>query len=220
MTLDARGGIPRILTKSQFIRPPKNVGDPGQLGAGCRCLEGFYTFNALARNVSQVIAVEPLPSIAFSLERSVKQWGAQDRVRIVQNALADRQSGAEMLTTNTDLPWESRLQTGRHTASSETATVIATTVDALVAENGLSGDGILKMDVEGSEMMVLEGGRQALATLSPRLDIAVYQNLQNAELCRDIILAANPQYNTEFRGVYGWFKPARPYMLFGWVPGA
>lgn len=180
--------------------------------------EGFYTYNALLRGVEKVVAVEPLEPIAFALERSIVSWGASDRVRVVTSALADEPNVVGTLLTDPKLPWESRVGSAGQRSAVHAAPVAITTIDAIVSSNALTGPGLIKMDVEGSEMSVLYGAQNTLATLSPRLAIAVYHDWENAKLCRDIILAANPHYKTVFRGLYGWFKPARPYMLFAWVP--
>jgi len=75
---------------------------------------------------------------------------------------------------------------------------------------------MIKMDVEGAEMDALLGGTQLLRNQKPKLAVAVYHDYDNAKLCSDIILQANPAYHIEFRGMYNWFYPARPYLLFAW----
>ena len=72
------------------------------------------------------------------------------------------------------------------------------------------------MDIEGYEMKALEGAKQTLANDKPQLAIAVYHDYENALQCRNIILEANPTYKIEFRGMYAWFKPPRPYLLFAY----
>jgi hypothetical protein len=63
-------------------------------------------------------------------------------------------------------------------------------------------------------MNALRGASVVLKELKPKLAVAVYHNLNNANECAAIIMKANPAYKIEFRGMYGYFDPPRPYMLF------
>jgi hypothetical protein len=105
--------------------------------------------------------------------------------------------------------------TGRETGTGGvTASVPVATIDLLAAQHSLAEDGLIKMDVEGFEMAALKGAVRTLRDYKPALAIAVYHELGNARECAEIIRAANPRYQIEFRGYYGWFHPPRPYMLF------
>jgi hypothetical protein len=75
---------------------------------------------------------------------------------------------------------------------------------------------LLKLDIEGFEMKALEGARETLKKFKPALAIAVYHDYDNANKCAEIIKNANAEYCIEFRGCYGYFKPARPYILFAY----
>jgi len=90
------------------------------------------------------------------------------------------------------------------------------TIDEMVKTTCLSGAGLIKMDIEGAEMLALEGATKTLSMLKPKLAIAVYHDYSNAMLCRDIILKANSEYKVVFRGMYLWMKPPRPYLLFAY----
>ncbi|KKM84494.1 hypothetical protein LCGC14_1298540 [marine sediment metagenome] len=75
---------------------------------------------------------------------------------------------------------------------------------------------MIKMDIEGYEMSALRAAMSLMKNHKPRLAIAVYHELENALKCAEIIKNANPTYKVEFRGYYGYFEPARPYMLFAY----
>ena len=94
--------------------------------------------------------------------------------------------------------------------------VTVTTIDKVIQGQNFFGNGLIKMDIEGFEMKALEGAKNTLRTLKPSLAIAVYHEYENANKCAEIIKNANPEYKIELRGCYGYFKPARPYMLFAW----
>ena len=92
--------------------------------------------------------------------------------------------------------------------------VKSVTLDSLISKYGIPD--LIKMDIEGAEMKALEGAKKTLATYQPQLAIAVYHDYENALKCREIILKANANYHVEFRGMYAYFTPPRPYLLFAW----
>jgi FkbM family methyltransferase len=100
--------------------------------------------------------------------------------------------------------------------SSYTELVTISTIDKILEKQNFFGKGMIKMDIEGFEMKALEGAKNTLKTLKPSLAIAVYHEYDNANRCAEIIQKANSEYKIELRGCYGYFKPARPYMLFAY----
>jgi FkbM family methyltransferase len=89
-----------------------------------------------------------------------------ERIEVVEQALWDR-SGETVAFA----------RAGRMTAivSGEGEGHVPTaTLDDFVAQAGIDRLGFVKMDVEGSELNVLWGGREALERFAPRLAIAAY----------------------------------------------
>jgi hypothetical protein len=67
-----------------------------------------------------------------------------------------------------------------------------------------------------SEMLAMTGAVNLMRRFKPALTVAVYHDLDNAKKCAEIIKSANPKYKIKFRGFYGYFEPARPYMVFAY----
>lgn len=174
--------------------------------------EGFFTRRALEGGAARVISVEPIPALLETLALTFAAEMACGCVSLAGVALS-KQAGSAMLNTDLNHACDSSLG-GCHDGGSGSIPVEA--LDELVAEYSLEGSGLIKMDIEGAEMDALKGATHILATLQPRLAIAVYHGYMNAAECRDIVLAANPAYTVEFRGMYGYYHPPRPYMVFAW----
>src|SRR5687767_7571917 len=56
---------------------------------------------------------------------------------------------------------------------------------------------------DNSEIFIL-GSKKTLAQKKPQLAIAVYHELNNASLARDVVLAVHPGYTVRFRGIYAF----------------
>jgi len=170
-------------------------------GAG----EGFFTAYALRRGAS-VLAIEPVESLCRALARTFEIEILQGRVRILQACLGMRNSTA-MLDQR---PRVCLSRVGEH----GTEPVSAYAIDTVVSEGLLPKVGFIKMDLEGAEVDALHGSVTTLATFKPRLAIAVYHELDNAKLARQVVLASRGDYVVMFRGMYGWDRCIpRPYML-------
>jgi FkbM family methyltransferase len=177
-------------------------------GAG----EGFFSIYALEKGASSVIAVEPLPQLKPSLEKTLGQYATRERFRVVSAGLGDA-GGFSFLKEDSPRSCETHL--AEHPAGSGRKVPVVT-VDSLADQHGLAGNGFVKMDIEGAEMAALEGAMRTLARHRPKLAVAVYHGYENAQRCKEIILKGNAGYTVEFRGMYGWLHPPRPYMLFAW----
>lgn len=176
--------------------------------------EGYFSVFALERSRARILSVEPLRVMQRALARTLATHADGRDALVVPAALGDR-PGSAVLKVDAKHICDSRI-----VASSEHGTLGATepvplaTIDLLVAQHSLAEGGLIKMDVEGFEMAALEGAVRTMRDHKPALAIAVYHELGNAWECAQIIRAANPEYEIEFRGYYGWFQPPRPYMLF------
>ncbi len=131
----------------------------------------------MARRVGDsgsVLGVEPRPASLRALRRLVNLTGVADRVRLTAVALADR-VGAQRLRVPV-VPTRAHFRGSRQDFTEVAAfaglpareiEVRTTTLDELVAAEGLDRVDVLKCDVEGAELLVLAGATDVLARLRP-----------------------------------------------------
>jgi FkbM family methyltransferase len=122
---------------------------------------GMYTIvAALAlRGRGRVLAFEPNPAARAQLERNLARNGC-DNVLVRECAVADALGEAFLHVPGTPDPSFSSLEAGRFDEG-EGVRVETTTIDHEVAAAGL-WPAMVKIDVEGSELRVLDGMEQTL----------------------------------------------------------
>jgi FkbM family methyltransferase len=110
---------------------------------------------------SNVHAFEPNPEVSGLIERSARRL-APGALTVVRAAVGDR-VGTTVFHLTTDAR-NSGLSSLRSDvmADSEPAVVDMVTLDGYCAEHGLTPD-VIKVDVEGCEVQVVQGARQLLA---------------------------------------------------------
>ncbi|HZU20790.1 MAG TPA: FkbM family methyltransferase [Gaiellaceae bacterium] len=118
----------------------------------------------------RVVAVEPNPDARRFLELNLQRNSGKRSVEVVPLALADVEG---------ELPWARTRYHGTGRLASEvqgpaTERVRATTLDRLVASLGLDlRNGAVKIDVEGFEPRVIEGGESTISRERPVLLVEV-----------------------------------------------
>jgi len=201
----------RRVNPSSYEHPRIPLSDAGWVldaGAG----EGFFSIYALENGASGVIAVEPLPQLKPALEKTLGRYAERERFRVITAGLGDA-CGFSFLVEDPHHSCQTRLDE-HHAGSDQKVPVV--TIDSLADQLGLGEKGFVKMDIEGAEMAALEGAMRTMARHRPKFAVAVYHGYENAQRCKELILKGNTGYTVEFRGMYGWFHPPRPYMLFAW----
>lgn len=196
-----------------YSHPRIDYGSLAWLIDGGAC-EGFYSRKALTAGARKVFSFEPHREISRALAATFSEEIAENRLVVLAQAL-DEETEEIYFDENNLLPWESKIAIEGGVGNA-TGRVLATSVDSFVEKERLrdSGRGLIKLDVEGFEMRALRGAAETLRTAKPILAIAVYHEYENAALCREIVLKANPTYEVEFRGFHSWTTPGRPYMMF------
>lgn len=196
---------------SSYSYPKFNWEEVSWVIDGGAC-EGFFSHLAIDRGVKKVLPVEPVEQILDGLKLAFESEVRSGRVDPVQGAL-DVSSGTSVFEVNAEAAWESKITIAPDDDAATSVTRVWS-IDDLAAEKGLSGRGLIKMDIEGGEVGAIKGAATVLRDSKPYLAIAVYHEYQNAALVKAAILDANPEYAVEFRGFYGWEQPPRPYMCF------
>lgn len=131
--------------------------------------KGAYTF-WMARRVGRrgaVASVEPQKRVAEGLERSLGAWGMR-QVRVV-NAAASNRSGQGTINIPRDSTHGASMRSLNADRAVDVTPVRLITIDELVAEHGLPRLDFIKIDAEGHEIEIVEGGLDAIGRLRPSL---------------------------------------------------
>jgi FkbM family methyltransferase len=182
--------------------------------------EGYFSIFALKKSNASLICIEPLPIMKMALEKTLSLYPNGKPSIIISSALSDKPGLADIQIDENHI-CDSKLVSTSSSAvelegNSTSQRVPVTTLDQIAIDRKLGVNGLIKMDIEGYEMLALTGAVNLMRKFKPALAVAVYHDLDNAKKCAEIIKAANPKYKIEFRGFYGYFEPARPYMVFAY----
>ena len=130
---------------------------------------GFFAL-AGARHVGPagaVYAFEPVPENAAAIRASAELNGLAN-VEVIEKA-AGRAAGRERLLLVEDLSWSHLESQGRHPRTLDTLEIEIVAIDDLVADGRLRAPQLVKIDVEGAEIEVLEGMRKTIAEHRPAI---------------------------------------------------
>ncbi len=147
---------------------------PGQVVYDIGANVGFYTLLAsvLVGPTGKVLAFEPLPRNVDYLRAHLKLNHCHNTT-LVTAAVSD-----VMGTARFDGSGDNSMA---HLASDGALTVETVTLDHVVLTQGEPPPQVLKIDVEGAEVAVLQGGRRTIETYRPTIFLA----LHGPELQRD-----------------------------------
>ncbi len=157
-----------------FIRPGDTVWDVGaHLGLYSRWLIQHL-------KAGTVCAFEPLPQNLPELEHNLGLGKLRDRVRVYPWALAGKDGTAEFQMENVHSGMGALAKTRpeeecwAHGLKPVTQKVPTRSIDSVLAKREVPVPAVIKLDVEGAEREVLEGGRQFFAGPSARLLIETH----------------------------------------------
>lgn len=133
-----------------------------------------------------VLAIEPAPANIVSLRNRVAAANLSDRVQTFAG-VASNKVGRESLVLKPLEPWD-------HHIGPNGISVEATTLDALVNDIQPPRVSYVKIDVQGAELLVLEGMQRILRESRPAICVEIHpQSLHN--------LDTSPERLIEFLGV-------------------
>jgi FkbM family methyltransferase len=124
---------------------------------------GLYTI-AAARRARHVVAFEPLPQNIAMLRRHVA-LNRLTNVTMVEAAVGSHDGTSRLVLGSS--PSEARV------ASNGSITVAAWSLDTWLANTGAPPPDVVKIDVEGAELDVLQGGTRSLAE-RPAIVLAIH----------------------------------------------
>jgi FkbM family methyltransferase len=146
---------------------------PGGQAVDLGANAGFYTL-AFARAVGpagRVLAVEPASEASARLEENVRRNGLEN-VRLVRAAVGAAPGSLTLHLSAVDLGSSSCVNVPSPFEAAGTERVPATTLDDLVAQAGMAPD-LVKIDVEGMELQVIQGAARLLAERRPALMVEI-----------------------------------------------
>jgi FkbM family methyltransferase len=147
---------------------------------------GFFSGVLALAGAAEVIAFEPFPTNFEQLERLVSN--NPDLPLKIQNIAIGRNNGIAEFTVMADSSM-GKLATSSfqsEIAGESVLTIPVRTLDTLVEEDGYTAPNVLKIDVEGAEVDVLEGARRILEGNRPRLFIEAHSH-ELGERCFEIL---------------------------------
>jgi FkbM family methyltransferase len=150
---------PEIKFLRRFVQPGMKIVDVG-------ANHGVYTLT-LAQGAGpsgHVWAFEPASEPAACLAESLTLNGLSN-VTLVRAALSDREGQGTLLLDES--PELNRLVESASDTQGPVETVPLSTLDTCADECGWREMDFLKLDAEGAEASIIEGGRQFLSTVSP-----------------------------------------------------
>jgi FkbM family methyltransferase len=153
---------------------------------------GFFTVLAarFAGPEGTVVAFEPAPECAASVRANAAVNGFESNIRVVEAALG-ASAHRERLFVVADASWSRLASRGEHSQTDNTVEVDVLALDELVARAEIPPPDVVKIDVEGSELDVLQGMRRTLAEHRPAIVVEFHEtNRAVAELLAGVGYAA------------------------------
>jgi FkbM family methyltransferase len=127
---------------------------------------GLFSLHALSTGNASVIAFEPSPGNAKCLLVNLNDYVKAGRLQLVLKGVWSHETTLRFSTRNTNNPG------GHHISDDGEIEVSVTSIDQIVKEQGISQLDYIKMDIEGAELMALDGARETIARFRPRLCVA------------------------------------------------
>ena len=149
---------------------------------GMTCLDIGANIGSVSLHMSKLVgesgrvhAFEPVPPIFERLIGNVKKNQLSDVIQAQQIALSNYDGTAEIryadaLTENQGMGSVVRTEEKGLTMS---VNVPTKTLDSFVAEHAVDNIDIIKMDCQGAEVFILEGGRKTFLDFSPDMFVEV-----------------------------------------------
>ncbi len=139
---------------------------------------GFFSLLG-ARLGATVIAFEPLPGAAATIERNAALNGLSERVRVLELAAGEKEGRATLIEAG-EAGWSHLADRGSRPDAHATHDVRVAALDDLVTAGEIPPPDLVKLDVEGSEVAVLDGLRQTIERHQPVFVIELHET--NAEV--------------------------------------
>ena len=147
---------------------------------------GYFSLLAALNTKSRIYSFDPIPEIAKQFRTLMELNDLNEDVKLTEVALSNEIGKIKMVTPGTH---EQGLMVsalrGQKVDVDSGVLVDMTTLDHLVFEENFPPPDLIKLDVEGAEALVLEGGERTLRHYKPKILIEVH-GLAPAKQCWSI----------------------------------
>ncbi len=153
--------------------------EPGHVFYDVGSFVGWYAIAACRRLTDHgcVVAFEPVPETAQLLRRHCALNGLEDRIRVVEAACTNLAGVMSMPVWPLTTTWASgnalRNVYPQQGMQPSSVPVCAVRLDEFVRAGG-APPSVIKIDVEGAELWVLQGAAETLRTVRPRIFLEVH----------------------------------------------
>lgn len=188
----------------------------GDVVIDCGACEGFFTLKAIESGAKKVYCIEPGESILRCLNKTFENEIQKDKVEIwpyligKENKIVRFHENPEDPTICQiyDYDKEDQSMTDRRLRDVEMLTI-----DEFCLRHFFREVDFIKVDVEGSEVELVEGAVNTIKKFRPKLAIAVYHKPNNANLIIDMIDNLNIGYKIKVKGIVDFDGIPRPVMV-------
>lgn len=136
------------------------------------CHIGNYSVE-LGPDFGAVLAVDAVQTYAHITRANLAWNGLAERSVVVCAAISDRAGTVRLQMERYGNLGHARVQDDESQDAGPLSTVQATTLDALIERQGLSGVTFIKLDIEGHEIQALRGAAQTIARHAPVIQVEV-----------------------------------------------
>lgn len=129
---------------------------------------GYFSLLGAMNNSAKIIAFEPVPAIAKEFHQLMLINGVSNRVELAEYALSDEAGEVLMVTPGSaETNVMDTALRGQKINKDDGIRVPMITLDEFVFEKKHQPPDLIKLDVEGAEVLVLKGGTTTIATFRP-----------------------------------------------------
>ena len=190
----------------QFVKPGSTAFD---LGANIGYVS--LVLSKAAGENGAVIAVEALPANFERLELNTTLNQPHARVTCLNAAVTDKAGPVEFLVHNSTSMGKALGSAGRQEQYGQVITLPGVTLDDLVFEQAYPAPVVIKMDIEGGEVLAIEGMRRVLAEHHPLMMIELH-----GEEAADAVYTALAGAGYDMRLMKAGYPPVRSRAEIDW----
>lgn len=163
--------------------------DPNDVVVDCGASEGAFVVKVKDR-CKQVYAIEPSPIFFKSLKKTFLK---SNNVTVLPFGILDQKK--TMYLSKQDICSTISL------SNNDAIRITTTTIDELFYKKNIAID-YLKIDVEGSDVLVLKGAVQTIKKYKPKISVAVYHEASHVKEITTFLKKTEPKYIIQSKGVH------------------